>query len=700
MNFTYYKFSFLGALKKKSLWFTWLLYMFMIVVFIVLLPYLANINVLQVWSNSTMPICQTFIIVTIALFCSVLAINIFRDSNDEGTELIVISKPISRKKIVFTKFFVFATYCLIASLTSCIFAAITPCLPQMEMKFYSGLVVSMLIGNVVCFFLSGSISILLSVKLAKTAVILVNVLVVIVLFVYQAVGLFAIKTPILKMADDNVGAIGYNLTDRKDDGSYDEKQVAWFGIAALDQPTPYLEKATTWEDVKNYWQYVKDSDPSTAVNSTDIMSQLGLSYSSYNLQDYSTRQARRIFAISRCYDYELTHPASPELTGPEVQGKDQIKWIYSSGTEYKFKDFGVEIEGSIKLPGSYSFLATTSSDYPIISGEAKDTFPIGYYYWPGEAWRQHVYFEKDLWNKYSAGFTEMFNTIFDYTLKGIDGNDYYLKDKIQRPFDYLSAWCMNTDNLNNYYKLVWACFTGNAPSYIQKGSSLQYQNRNYYDIKTIRDINERFIQFKYFIFHLLRQFQLDVLSGKIPCDPEEQAQKEKIISTYLHFVEPFVGVEFSNSDWYMRDKITDITLFKLLTKNSKAPAYWLMDWITDGIGDIEPLPWDKAIISTRAKIYLIHRIYTNCISTREKFSFNSFTEPSREDGWDAGVYCVTGKWMPQSLAELIHQGQNMSLIYYNTNKKFEFWYAAVFWFGISIALFSCGIVIYNRYDVK
>ncbi len=51
-----------------------------------------------------MAFCQTFMGMMAALFTAVLAVNVFKDTNEEGTELIIMSKPISRFKIVVTKF--------------------------------------------------------------------------------------------------------------------------------------------------------------------------------------------------------------------------------------------------------------------------------------------------------------------------------------------------------------------------------------------------------------------------------------------------------------------------------------------------------------------------------------------------------------------------------------------------------------------
>ena len=45
-------------------------------------------------------------------------------------------------------------------------------------------------------------------------------------------------------------------------------------------------------------------------------------------------------------------------------------------------------------------------------------------------------------------------------------------------------------------------------------------------------------------------------------------------------------------------------------------------------------------------------------------------------------------------------GQNMQYFFYETKPTLNYWMFAIIWGTISIGLFSAGIVVYNKYDVK
>ncbi|MCQ3915404.1 MAG: hypothetical protein MJ195_01315 [Mycoplasmoidaceae bacterium] len=59
-------------------------------------------------------------------------------------------------------------------------------------------------------------------------------------------------------------------------------------------------------------------DVSPILNVTDLAGQLALTYLSYKTNEYAQRQANRMFALSRFYNYQLTAPASPEIVDPDL----------------------------------------------------------------------------------------------------------------------------------------------------------------------------------------------------------------------------------------------------------------------------------------------------------------------------------------------------------------------------------------------
>jgi len=67
-----------------------------------------------------------------ALYTGLEAIAIFRDYQDNGTELLILAKPMTRIKIVLSKFFVYLIFCIFISLCSGILVIFTIFMPDMS----------------------------------------------------------------------------------------------------------------------------------------------------------------------------------------------------------------------------------------------------------------------------------------------------------------------------------------------------------------------------------------------------------------------------------------------------------------------------------------------------------------------------------------------------------------------------------------
>ncbi|MCQ3915405.1 MAG: ABC transporter permease subunit [Mycoplasmoidaceae bacterium] len=203
-----------------------------------------------------MAICQTFMGMVASLFTAVLAINVFKDSNEEGTELIIISKPISRFKIVVTKFILFGFFCLLINLTTVLLSVFTIFLPRTEPQFYVGLLVSMFIGNAVTFAVFGSISILLTVRFAKVGVIVTNVVISLVFLIYQTLTLFVFSTPSIILDNNAMSASSYIIHKRDMNdltkGGYEEDQVVKFEPAEVSLEKQHPCQATNWKEMKEF----------------------------------------------------------------------------------------------------------------------------------------------------------------------------------------------------------------------------------------------------------------------------------------------------------------------------------------------------------------------------------------------------------------------------------------------------------------
>jgi ABC-2 type transport system permease protein len=102
-----------------------------------------------------------------ALLSAVLSISIFRDYHDNGTELIVVSKPITKRKIIFTKLLIFILTSIIFALISSLFCLFTLTFSQVTGYQVFSLIASVFLSNLIYCVIFGLIATVISLFLNK-----------------------------------------------------------------------------------------------------------------------------------------------------------------------------------------------------------------------------------------------------------------------------------------------------------------------------------------------------------------------------------------------------------------------------------------------------------------------------------------------------------------------------------------------------
>lgn len=705
MNFTYFKFLFINTIKRKPVWITWLLFLFTCTSFIIIVPAAVKMNTLEVWANTTLAIAQTFMGMVAALFTAVLAINVFKDTNEEGTELIIISKPISRIKIVFTKFLLFGFFCLMINLSTVLLSAFTIFLPKTEPRFYVGLLVSMFIGNAVTFAVFGSISILLTVKFAKVGVIVANVIISLIFLIYQTLTLFVFATPAKLLDDNKMTAASYIIHQRDTNtGDYEEKEVVNFSPAEIEPGQEHPCQAKNWREMEEFWDtQIMAKDITPILNITDLAGQISLTYQSYSTNEFAHRQAQRMFAISRFYNYKLTSPASPELyKTEEIPGKENLLWLYTDYQEYPIEE-GV----SFYLPSSIGFEGIEPLSATRLRGFT-DRIPIALIRSKELLSARDVFFEKEDWNRYKVGFDEMYRVIFDYR----NYNSEIPSD--WGYWDYPILFTADSDKLRHYYELVWACLMGKGSQYLDPDIPTTIDSFDF-NIKTVNDLNDRFMQFKHYVYWLILNEQRDIFKNGLTYK-EIGGINEGNIKTSVGLaiatsgIEE-LGVEYVPDTWMMRYYFNpDILGYSLLDPNTQTASfnwiYWTLMAEIDAINETPTLTEAQKLEllsnSTYAKVQKEMKIFNYVCDVNEKYLFTDLNEFKRTNKYSGHAFMASDNWYPGIVTQFspVPIGQNMQYFFYEAQPTVKYWIFAVIWGVISICLFTAGAIVYNKYDVK
>jgi ABC-2 type transport system permease protein len=96
------------------------------------------------------------------IFGAIMSIAIFKEYRDDGTELILVTKPINRTKATVAKFILFFSFAFIFSLISLINAPITLIFKDVTADQASSLALSMMFSNFMVLVIFGMLATLIS----------------------------------------------------------------------------------------------------------------------------------------------------------------------------------------------------------------------------------------------------------------------------------------------------------------------------------------------------------------------------------------------------------------------------------------------------------------------------------------------------------------------------------------------------------
>lgn len=206
INLSYLGYLLKTTTKKKMTFITGIVYYVFFLIMILFVPLLTDQDSTAVWANPNLGLQVTLIII-LAIFCASVVVVIYKDPIDDGSELLILSKPLSRASIINTKtlaYFIIVTIFTIISFIFLTFAFLTP---TFNGKFYWSFVLSITVATLLISFVFGGISILLSLKFNKIFTIMISLFVVIILCIIQLISFILASPPLIKTMSD-----GYSKT--------------------------------------------------------------------------------------------------------------------------------------------------------------------------------------------------------------------------------------------------------------------------------------------------------------------------------------------------------------------------------------------------------------------------------------------------------------------------------------------------------
>lgn len=239
-------------------------YLSLILLFV---PLIIHTSPLFIWTNQNFNM-GIFNIILIAIICSVQAVIIFREGIDDGSELIIAAKPIRRSRYLFIKFGLFIIIVIFTTILSMVLSCFILCWGQQTIfnptgvtndQFYS-LFLSLLIGNVICMAIFGSIAILLSMISGKIMIMVGTISISIVLALFNFLIPTIAKSPVKTLSDDyglNIYTRFYSTGNQLTNSSDEVLKNGAYITVVNDNTAEYWKKVTknSGLNVANYFDF-------------------------------------------------------------------------------------------------------------------------------------------------------------------------------------------------------------------------------------------------------------------------------------------------------------------------------------------------------------------------------------------------------------------------------------------------------------
>ncbi|EGZ31766.1 ABC transporter permease [Malacoplasma iowae] len=319
----------------------------------------------------------SLLMLLVAAVISIIAVEIFRTPIDDGTELLIVSKPISRKEIVFVKLFIFLLYILLLSLIGTIIASFAFLNSSSSKDDSTTLVLGVLLGTIVNGLLFGSITTILSIYLKKIVSMVISVGISFALLIMTFLGSFTIKSPVAILKDR-----GYTVTpitildiskDKKNNDDVLKQTNALFSTGLPDGETLQMawNKAANVSPYKTFsffdFGYQLSSLYSLSNPSPDVRSVIGQMSSTSIPIDIEFDESYNILnnpllTKIKIYNSDLTpKPANDNNQTPEkeIASINLIPLIY----DYASINFDKESKDILKLKFSKDFISKHTESY-------------------------------------------------------------------------------------------------------------------------------------------------------------------------------------------------------------------------------------------------------------------------------------------------------------------------------------------------
>ncbi len=311
----YAGYLFQSFLKRPFGYIVAILYVVYLAVILLIVPSVLHFEPLFIWNvgGFNMPIFNLYFIAAMA---ASIAVAVFRTSRDDGMELNLAAKPLTKGTLVGIKTIVYLLIMLIVSLLSVVIVAlIKPIFGQydeltnitgIQQSKYISLLLSVFVGNTVNMLLFGGIAVFISMVGGQVIIMIGTIGIVFLMCLMNFIFPQVIKsaTDVLSdKYDTEILSYSCNTLGQVVDPTLNSDQKNFATIQCVTDDDGIEDQHY---DTYEYWTKASQESGRQAVNYIDLGKQLSSLYSSFGLDDSKLKEASKlVIGTNAAYNYKI-----------------------------------------------------------------------------------------------------------------------------------------------------------------------------------------------------------------------------------------------------------------------------------------------------------------------------------------------------------------------------------------------------------
>lgn len=350
-----------------------ILYVIYLATILLIVPAALKLQPLFIWNigGFNMPMFNLFFIGGMA---ASIAVAVFRTGRDDGTDLNLSSKPITKGAQVGIKTGVYLLIMLIVCLITVALASlIMPVFGKfneatnrtgIEVSKYSSLLLSLFVGNIINMLFFGGIAVFISMIGGQVITIIGTIAVVFVMCIMNFIYPQVISSPIDVLSnkyDTEILSYSCNTLNQVDNTEDDQNPRNFATIQCL--LDSHNEEVYHY-DTNEYWNKAKSESGRQAVNYIDFGRQLSSLYSSFGLDESRLQEASKlVIGTNSSYSYDVNE--TTHITDEEnlLNGNYPIGYYDISYNQDRDVPYMIFLGGDMNLTGNNWYLHSTLNKF-------------------------------------------------------------------------------------------------------------------------------------------------------------------------------------------------------------------------------------------------------------------------------------------------------------------------------------------------